>query len=129
MSFIIRFRRYIFESGMLAPGYDFFRCVVNIPDDVLRVDEPIEGELSMMTSGAMGKLYGATGLVGKDEMNGRVNPGLEPDDDLDITEIEKIKAEAGKRRSTLGSSGGAIKMDTFPDQGENASKTQGNTAV
>lgn len=110
----------IFESGYLAPGYDIFRCVVNIPDDVLRVDEPIEGELSMMTSGAMGKLYGATGLVGKDEMNGRINPGLEPDDDIDATEIEKLKSGVGKQTGT--------KIEAFPDHLGNTVKIQGNTA-
>ncbi|KAL0280932.1 UNVERIFIED_CONTAM: hypothetical protein PYX00_002081 [Menopon gallinae] len=113
------FTKYIFESGKLAPGYDFFRCVVNIPEDVLRVDEPIEGELSMMTTGAMGKLYGATGLVGKDEMNGRINPGLEPDDDIDESEIEKLKAGIGK---------GAGKTQAFPDASGNPVRMQGNTA-
>lgn len=28
--------KWVFESGRLAPGYDFFRCVVNIPEDVQR---------------------------------------------------------------------------------------------
>ena len=55
----------------------------------------------MMTSGAMGKLYGATGLVGKDEMNGRINPGLEPDDDLDPAEVEKLKARHDKELEAL----------------------------
>lgn len=74
----------------------------------------------MMTSGAMGKLYGATGLVGKDEMNGRINPGLEPDDDIDDAEIEKLKAGIGKQ--------GGTKIETFPDHKSNAVKLQGNTA-
>lgn len=34
--------RMMFESGRLAPGYDYFRCVVNIPEDVQRVGEPSE---------------------------------------------------------------------------------------
>ncbi|KAK6645180.1 hypothetical protein RUM43_001456 [Polyplax serrata] len=126
------FTKYIFESGKLAPGYDFFRCVVNIPDDVLRVDEPIEGELSTMTAGTLGKLYGATGLVGKDEMNGRINPGLEPDDDLDAEEIEKLKGDVDKKKGSAGGSertgAGGIRMNTFPDQTERGGKSQGNTA-
>lgn len=79
----------------------------------------------MMTSGAMGKLYGATGLVGKDEMNGRINPGLEPDDDLDAEEIEKLKAGIGKPGA---GGGGATRTETFPDRATNSVKIQGNTA-
>lgn len=45
--------KWVFESGRLAPGYDFFHCVVNIPEDIQRVGEPSEeGEqMSMMASG------------------------------------------------------------------------------
>lgn len=32
----------MFESGKLPPNYDYFRCVVNIPEDVQRVGEPSE---------------------------------------------------------------------------------------
>lgn len=43
----------MFETGRLAPGYDVFRCVVNIPEDVQRVEEPSEvGEqMSVLASG------------------------------------------------------------------------------
>lgn len=34
--------KWVFETGRLAPGYDYFRCVVNIPEDVVRVEEPSE---------------------------------------------------------------------------------------
>jgi len=54
----------------------------------------------MMSSGAMGKLYGATGLVGHDEMEGRVNPALEDDDDIDPLQVEKIKAVAKPQGNT-----------------------------
>lgn len=53
-----------------------------------------------MASGAMGKLYGAATLVGKDERNGRINPALEPDDDIPAAEVEKL-------RSSISSGGGA----------------------
>lgn len=91
------FTKHIFESGKLAPGYDFFRCVVNIPEDVQRVGEPVDDgeQMSMMSSGAMGKLYGAATMVGKDERNGRVNPALEADDDIPAGEVEKIRNAAG----------------------------------
>lgn len=36
------FSRFLFETGRLAPHYDYFRCVVNIPEDVQRVGEPSE---------------------------------------------------------------------------------------
>lgn len=34
--------KWVFETGRLAPQYDYFRCVVNIPEDVIRVEEPSE---------------------------------------------------------------------------------------
>ncbi|XP_012283006.1 high-affinity choline transporter 1 [Orussus abietinus] len=68
-----------FLSGSLAPGYDVFRCVVNIPEDVERVGpDPAEGEQMAVLAGGVGRLYGS-----KDESNGRVNPALEPDYDMD----------------------------------------------
>lgn len=36
--------KWLFETGRLAPNYDYFRCVVNIPEDVIRVDEPSEAD-------------------------------------------------------------------------------------
>lgn len=36
------YTKWIFESGRLAPQYDYFRCVVNIPDDAIRVGDPSE---------------------------------------------------------------------------------------
>ncbi|XP_045460780.1 high-affinity choline transporter 1 isoform X1 [Harmonia axyridis] len=85
--------KWVFETGRLAPGYDFFRCVVNIPEDVQRVGDPLEeGEqMSMMSSGAMGKLYGAATLVGKDERNGRINPALEIDDDITPNDVAALR--------------------------------------
>ncbi|XP_072400612.1 high-affinity choline transporter 1 [Diabrotica undecimpunctata] len=102
--------KWVFETGRLAPGYDFFHCVVNIPEDIQRVGEPSEeGEqMSMMASGAMGKLYGAATMVGKDERNGRINPALETDDDdIPPSEISKI-------RSSVSSGGGARPNATNP---------------
>lgn len=73
-----------------------------------RVEEPIEDgeQMSVMTSGAMGKLYGTATLVGKDERNGRVNPALEADDDIPAGEIEKIRSSIG--------SGGGIGTTAYP---------------
>lgn len=36
------YSKWIFETGRLAPQYDYFRCVVNIPDDAVRVGDPSE---------------------------------------------------------------------------------------
>lgn len=36
------YTKWVFETGRLAPQYDYFRCVVNIPDDAIRVGEPSE---------------------------------------------------------------------------------------
>lgn len=43
-------------------------------------------------TGPMQKMYGAATLVGKDEMNGRINPALEPDEDLPIIEAQRKKS-------------------------------------
>lgn len=40
-------------------------------------------------AGSMAKMYGAATMVGKDEMNGRINPALEADDDLPISEAQR----------------------------------------
>lgn len=45
-------------------------------------------------------------MVGKDEMNGRVNPALEADDDIPTEEIEKIKAMGGGGEGRNSSGGG-----------------------
>ncbi|KAF6207661.1 hypothetical protein GE061_016108 [Apolygus lucorum] len=94
--------KHVFEVGYLSPGYDLFRCVVNIPEDVVRVDEPAEGEMTVMTSGAMGPLYGtnatAATLVGKDEMNGRINPALETDDDDPALDLEEMRQRANAKQ-------------------------------
>lgn len=107
--------KWVFETGRLAPGYDVFRCVVNIPEDVQRVEEPSEvGEqMSVLASGMMGKMYGAATMVGKDEMNGRVNPALEADDDIPSEEVEKLKAMGGGKGQNV-SGGGGFKTGTNP---------------
>lgn len=47
--------------------------------------------MSVMASGAMGAMYGAATMVGKDEMNGRINPALEPDDDMDAEHVQQLR--------------------------------------
>lgn len=46
------FFSYVFHNGILEPRYDWFHCVVNIPEDAVRVGEPHEGEqMTTLTSG------------------------------------------------------------------------------
>lgn len=92
--FVSWWTKWIFETGRLAPKYDYFRCVVNIPGDLIRVDEPSEvGEQMSVMTGPMQKMYGAAAMVGKDEMNGRINPAMEEDeDDLPIIEAQRKKS-------------------------------------
>lgn len=40
-------------------------------------------------AGPMAKIYGAATMAGKDEMNGRINPAMEIDDDLPAAEAER----------------------------------------
>lgn len=39
---VSEYTKFVFETGRLAPQYDYFRCVVNIPDDAIRVGDPSE---------------------------------------------------------------------------------------
>lgn len=61
--------KWVFESGRLPPSFDIFRCIVNIPDDVIKVQEPHEGEMTTLNIGVAKKYQ--TG-----ELNGQVNPAL-----------------------------------------------------
>lgn len=69
---VSRLTIHLFETGKLAPHWDYFGCVVNVPDDVVVVQDPHE-ELAVLSAGTMADYQ--TGA----EMNGRVNPGLEDD--------------------------------------------------
>lgn len=90
--------KWVFESGRLPPSWDILRCVVNIPEDVQRVGDPQEGEMTMMAIGTKTK-YNAT-----DEMNGRVNPALSLGSDSDE------EASATAKAATVGiSSDGSVK--------------------
>ena len=75
--FVSMLTQHLFDEGILSPKYDFLHCIVNIPEDAVRVDDPHEGEMTMMTAQTMAK-YNAT-----DEMNGRVNPALNLGSDSD----------------------------------------------
>lgn len=91
------FHRWLFETGRLGPEYDIFRCVVNIPEDVVKVgSEPNDDDhMTVLTSSTTVPTYGGTActLVGNDERNGRVNPALEVnDDEIDLSEMKRRKA-------------------------------------
>ncbi|XP_054746897.1 high-affinity choline transporter 1 [Anastrepha obliqua] len=117
----------MFESGKLPPGYDYFRCVVNIPEDVQRVGEPSEaGEQLSVMAGPLARSYGAATMAGKDERNGRINPALESDDDLPVAEAKRMnqqtaqaqvqkmlskaagKGGSGSESSSIGGGGGGV---------------------
>lgn len=68
------FTKHIFENNILPAKYDFFHCVINIPDDAVVVGDPQEGELSVLNL-SIAKSYQQS------EINGRINPGLATDDD------------------------------------------------
>lgn len=73
-------------------------------------------QLSVM-AGPMNRMYGAATMAGKDEMNGRINPAMEPDDDLPVS-------EAQRNRSALigggGGSGGSNPSHTSHIKGQTA---------
>lgn len=64
-------------------------------------------------AGPMGRMYGAATMAGKDEMNGRINPAMEPDDDLPIAE-----AQRNNRSPLIGGGGG--QGATVPVKGQTA---------
>lgn len=49
-------------------------------------------------SGPMNRMYGAATMAGQDESDGRINPAMEPDDDLPVAEAQ--------RRALFGTNGG-----------------------
>lgn len=60
--------KWLFETGRIPPQLDIFHCVVNIPEDILKVRDPQEGEMSVLNAN-LTKTY-------QSEMNGRINPAL-----------------------------------------------------
>ena len=92
------FSRWVFETGRLPPKYDVLRCIVNIPDDVQKVGDPHEGEMTMMACHSVVK-YNATG-----EMNGRINPALTlgSDSDEDIPAPTTTTADGKVKKRLVG---------------------------
>lgn len=45
--------KWAFETGRLAPHQDYFRCVVNIPEDAIRVEEPAENGEQVCVCGSI----------------------------------------------------------------------------
>lgn len=72
-------------------------------------------------TGPMQRMYGAATLVGKDEMNGRINPAMEVDEDLPIVESQRKKSM--KERSGSNPFRGEVS-----EQGTTSGLQQGNTA-
>ena len=58
--------KYIFEEGHLPKNWDIFRCVVNIPEEVIALREPAEESNGEMASLSIKKAPG----------NGQINPAL-----------------------------------------------------
>uniref|UniRef100_A0A1B0BTV7 High-affinity choline transporter 1 n=1 Tax=Glossina palpalis gambiensis TaxID=67801 RepID=A0A1B0BTV7_9MUSC len=119
----------MFESGKLPPSYDIFRCVVNIPEDVLHVGEPAEsGEQLSVMAGPLARSYGAATMAGKDERNGRINPALESDDDLPVAEARRLNQQTAQAQvqkmlsSTVGKSD-TNKTDDDDDDDDDADGT------
>ncbi|XP_043212002.1 high-affinity choline transporter 1-like, partial [Amphibalanus amphitrite] len=100
---VSRFTKYLFESHILAPKWDVFKCVVNVPDDVQKFPTPPEGELTVMNSAAVQK-YAATEEI--NEMNGRVNPALTLSDSDDEDAPPRAAHKTRKRTTSTSQSGG-----------------------
>ena len=107
--------QYIFESGKLPPSWDVLRCVVNIPEDVVRVEEPQEGEMAVMTGLTQVRKYSAT-----DEMNGCVNPALSLGSDSD--EDVEAHRQRNKRDNNISGVDSPSKRPMLNDPKKSAAK-------
>ncbi|XP_065362742.1 high-affinity choline transporter 1 [Calliphora vicina] len=120
----------MFESGKLPPSYDVFRCVVNIPEDVVRVGEPAEsGEQLSVMAGPLARSYGAATMAGKDERNGRINPALETDDDdLPINEAKRLNQQTAQEQvqRMLSSATGQNRRDSDAEGGGGGGSNSGS---
>ncbi|XP_071043059.1 high-affinity choline transporter 1-like [Parasteatoda tepidariorum] len=58
--------KWLFENGHIPPALDIFHCVVSIPEDIFKIQEPHESDMSVLnTQIAMARPY-------QSEMNGRI---------------------------------------------------------
>lgn len=98
--YVSRLTIYIFEKGVVAPEWDIFGCVVNVPDDVIVVQDPHE-ELSVLNT-SVAKSYQSS------EFNGRVNPDFKDDDNGNASSHEnKVRdcdTQHGNAKSNVSSS-------------------------
>lgn len=117
--------RYLFESGKLPPSWDILRCVVNIPEDVVRVSgsevEPHEGEMAVMAGLTNVRKYSAT-----DEMNGRVNPALNLGSDSD-EEAAQHKTSIAKTKQAQTSVGSTASPSHQPMLSNRKASSSGHT--
>lgn len=70
-------------------------------------------------AGGMTRMYGAATMVGKDERNGRINPALEPDDDLPVAEAQRQMQQSAGGGGSVAAQGGVV-PGTGPAQGHTA---------
>lgn len=83
---VSKISNWLFTSGVLGPQYDYFNCVVNIPDDVVVVQDPEHPEEHAALNMAV-KSYQSS--------NGQVNPALESDDSDSKREVDSVADDAG----------------------------------
>jgi len=76
---VSRLSKWIFLSGVLPSQYDYFHCVINIPEDVIVVQtrDPEHPEEQSAINMAV-KTYKTS--------NGQVNPALDASDDVEVKE-------------------------------------------
>ncbi|CAG2164248.1 unnamed protein product [Oppiella nova] len=84
--------KWLFESGTLGPQYDYFRCVVNIPEDSVVVQEPHEEMTILNVNQAL--------LYQTSELNGRVNPGLVTEEDELLNKEKRNDSLVNNRRDS-----------------------------
>lgn len=68
---VTKLSKWLFHSHILSPEYDYFNCVVNIPDDVVVVQDPEHPEEHAALNMA---------VISYQSSNGQVNAALETDD-------------------------------------------------
>ncbi|CAK9295828.1 unnamed protein product [Gordionus sp. m RMFG-2023] len=99
---------YIFVNNYLPPKFDFLECIVNIPEDVIQVKEPQEGEMIALNSPY--RKY----LKNDDEEKGEDNPVFDDKDDVKYNDVKlSNQTSIFMRRTSSNSMANGIKKESI----------------
>lgn len=106
---VSKLTKWLFESSLVPPYFDVFHCVINIREDTIIVQEPQEEELTVLHFSIV-KKYQAS------EINGRVNPALDSEDEEEKDEKVEENQVVKKQGLTKGVKHQTISSKLFKTQ-------------